>query len=57
MIYFVIVTFITAFILGVCKGKGMQCWIGGPPPQCCSDLTCSPTQTRSGGYGVCRRGI
>ena len=58
MIYFVIVTFITAFILGVCKGQGMQCWIGGPPHhQCCGDLNCFPTQTRTGGNGVCRKGI
>ena len=61
MIYFGIVTSGTAFIIGFCKGQGMQCVIGGPPPQCCGYLNCSPTQTRPsgfvGGYGVCSRGI
>ena len=57
MTYFVNVTFITVFILGSCKGEGIQCWIAGPPPQCCGNLMCSPTKARTGGSGVCRKGI
>ena len=52
--------FINIILLGFCKGQGMQCVIGGPPPQCCGYLNCSPTQTRPtgfvGGYGICSRG-
>ena len=46
--------------LGFCKGQGASCVIGGPPPQCCGYLNCTPNQSRPsgfvGGYGTCNGG-